>query len=194
MVIHVVVPGESVYSIALSYGVPMSQIVIDNGLERSARLAVGQALVIRFPRQVHTVQPGETAYSIARRYGLSLRQLYRNNPILQGNPLIYPGQTLVIAYEEEEKRGTLTVNGYAYPYLSPTLLSSQAPYLTFLTPFTYGFTEEGTLVDLDDAGLIAGAHRGGAGAMMHLSTLTPEGNFSNELAHLLLNDPSMQED
>ena len=193
MVIHVVSPGESVYGIALSYGVPMSQVVIDNGLEQTARLAVGQALVIRFPRQVHTVQPGETVYGIARRYGLTLRQLYRNNPILQGEPLIYPGQTLVISYEEEEKRGTLTVNGYAYPYLSPALLSSQAPYLTFLTPFTYGFTEEGMLVDLDDAGLIDGAHQGGAGAMMHLSTLTPEGNFSNELAHLLLNDSSMQE-
>ena len=28
---------------------------------------------------------------------------------------------------------------------------------------------------------------------MHLSTLTPEGNFSSELANRLLNDPAMQE-
>ena len=193
MVIHVVSPGESVFSIALDYGVPMSQVVLDNGLERSARLVVGQALVIRFPTTVHTVRAGETVYSIARRYGLTLRQLYRNNPILRGDPQIYPGQTLVIAYEEEEKRGTLTVNGYAYPTLSSTRVSSLAPYLTFLTPFTYGFTAQGTLVELDDAALIAGAHRGGAGAVMHLSTLTPEGNFSNELAHLLLNDPDLEE-
>ena len=65
MVIHVVRPGESAYSIALAYGIPMSQLVLDNDLESSGRLAVGQALVVQFPTQTHTVQAGETAASIA---------------------------------------------------------------------------------------------------------------------------------
>ena len=38
MVIHVVRPGESADSIALAYGIPMSQLVLDNGLESSGRL------------------------------------------------------------------------------------------------------------------------------------------------------------
>ena len=66
MVIHVVQRGESLYSIALDYGVSMSQISIDNGLEAPERLVPGQALVIRFPEAIHTVLPGETLASIAR--------------------------------------------------------------------------------------------------------------------------------
>lgn len=191
MLIHVVQPGESVYAIALRYGVPMSQIVEDNGIANSAQLAVGQALVIQFPSRVHTVQSGETLTSIARQNGVSLRQLYRDNPILGGGPEVYPGQTLVLAYEGE-KEGTLSVNGYAYPYIDKDLLQSTVPYLTYLTPFTYGFTPQGELVDLDDQVLIAQAHAGGAGALMHLSTLTEEGGFSNDLAHVALNDMAVQ--
>ena len=66
MVIHVVKPGDSIYAIALEYGVPMSQIVVDNGLENRAQLAVGQALVIQFPKTIHTVRPGESLSRIAR--------------------------------------------------------------------------------------------------------------------------------
>ena len=74
MLIHVVKPGDTVYSIALEYGIPMSQLILDNGLETSSRLAVGQALVVQFPTQTHTVQPGETLASIAAAYQLPLQQ------------------------------------------------------------------------------------------------------------------------
>ena len=156
MLIHVVKPGDTVYSIALEYGIPMSQLILDNGLETSSRLAVGQALVVQFPTQTHTVHPGETLASIAAAYQLPLRQLYRNNPILGGIPEIYPGQTLVLAYDSTPE-ATLSVNGYAYPFIDPALLQSTVPYLTYLTPFTYGFTPDGTLVELDDEALLAAA-------------------------------------
>ena len=192
MLIHVVKPGDTVYSIALEYGIPMSQLILDNGLETSSRLAVGQALVVQFPTQTHTVHPGETLASIAAAYQLPLRQLYRNNPILGGIPEIYPGQTLVLAYDSTPE-ATLSVNGYAYPFIDPALLQSTVPYLTYLTPFTYGFTPDGTLVELDDEALLAAARQGGAAPLMHLSTLTEEGGFSNELAHLALTQPAVQD-
>lgn len=192
MVIHVVRPGESLSSVAREYGVPLSQLAVDNSLQNDPRLVVGQALVVQFPQQVHTVQPGESLSSIARQYGMSLRQLYRNNPILGGGPVLYPGQTLVISYEGATK-GVLSVNGYAYPFIDKDLLQSTVPYLTFLTPFTYGFTPDGTLVDLDDGVLIAMAKAGGAAPLMHLSTLTGEGGFSNELAHIALTDRTVQD-
>ena len=72
MLIHVVKPGDTVYSIALEYGIPMSQLILDNGLETSSRLAVGQALVVQFPTQTHTVHPGETLNLICQRLRLSL--------------------------------------------------------------------------------------------------------------------------
>lgn len=192
MVIHVVAPGDTVAALARRYGVPQSQIILDNGLADPGRLAVGQALVIQFPARVYTVRPGDTASAIARRFGLSLRRLYRNNPVLGGAPTLYPGQTLVISYEQA-KEGALSVNGYAYPFIDPALLRATVPYLTYLTPFTYGITPQGGLVDLDDARLIAAANGGGAAALMHLSTLTEEGGFSNELAHLVLTDANVQQ-
>lgn len=191
MEIHIVTAGESAYSIARQYGIPLSQLTVDNGLVEPYRLAVGQALVVQFPDQIHTVGPGDTVTGIARRYGLSVRQLYRNNPILGGEPVLYPGQTIVITYKGE-RTSTLSVNGYAYPYINKELLRSTIPYLTYLTPFTYGITTQGGLVDLNDRVLIAMAQDGGTAPLMHLSTLTEEGGFSNDLAHLVLTDMTVQ--
>lgn len=191
MVIHIVTAGETVYSIARQYGIPLSQLTVDNGLAEPYRLAVGQALVILFPDRVHTVREGDTVLGLSRRYGISVRQLYRNNPILGGEPFLYPGQTVVISYRGE-REGTLSVNGYAYPYINKELLRSTIPYLTYLTPFTYGITPQGGLVDLDDQVLIAMANDGGTAPLMHLSTLTEEGGFSNDLAHLVLTDMTVQ--
>jgi len=191
MVIHVVKPGDTLYALALEYGVPMSQISMGNGLEAPQRLVVGQALVIRFPEVTHTVQPGETLAGIARQHGTTVRRLYQNNPVLGGESLIWPGQTLVIFYREEGGP-EISVNGYAYPYIDKALLRATLPYLTNLTPFTYGFTATGSLVMLDDGELLAMAKSAGVAPLMHLSTLTQEGGFSNELAHLALTDPAVQ--
>lgn len=192
MVIHVVKPGDTLYSLSLEYGVAMSLIAIDNGLEAPHQLVPGQALVIRFPLVVHTVRPGETLAAIAREYGVSLRQLYQNNLALEGRPDLWPGQTLVISYQQESGP-EIGVNAYAYSNISADLLSTTLPFLTFLTPFTYGFTPSGALVPLDDARLLAAARIHGVAPLMHLSTLTPEGGFSNELAHLLLHNTQLQD-
>ena len=69
MIVHVVTSGETLYSIASSYGADPARLAADNTVPASGALAVGQTLVIRFPRQVHAVQPGETLYSIAAAYG-----------------------------------------------------------------------------------------------------------------------------
>ena len=191
MEIHVVQRGENLYSIARQYGVPISQIQNDNQLPDPSRLVAGQTLVIRFPLQVHTVQAGQTLRSIAQQYGSSIRQLQRNNPILGGGTTIYPGQILVISYSQQPE-GTLSVNGYAYPFIDPVLLQSTLPFLSCLTPFTYGITEEGSLVDLNDNELISAATHSGVAPLMHLSTLTEEGGFSNELAGLVLNNSDIQ--
>ena len=191
MDIHVVRPGDTLYSIALEYGVPMAQLLNDNQLPDPARLVVGQTLVIQYPQETHTVKAGDTLFSISAAHNISVRQLLRNNPILQGGDRIFPGQVLVISYRQE-KKGTLSVNGYAYPSIDQGLLQRTLPYLTDLTPFTYGFTPQGHLIPLQDQSLIDAAKRMGVRPLLHLSTLTEEGGFSNELAHILLNDPQVQ--
>ena len=191
MLIHVVRPGETVYAIARNYGVDPRRLLADNGVPADGALAVGQTLVLRFPNVVHAVRPGETLSAIARSYGVSVRSLWRNNPELLGGSLLAPGQVLVITYHEE-RLGTAVANGYAYPFLSPALLAETAPFLSYLTPFTYGISRELGLLPLRDGELLAGARAHGTGAVMHLSTYTEEEQFDAARAERLLTDAAAQ--
>ena len=101
MNIHIVKQGDTISSIARQYGVPQFVVATLNNLENLPNLVVGQALLILMPTQFHTVNEGETVYSIAQQYGISVNRLYRNNPILRGQNIVYPGQTLVITFETD---------------------------------------------------------------------------------------------
>lgn len=191
MVIHIVKPGDTAESVANQYGIPTFVVEMLNNLERIPNLVVGQALLILTPTRYHTVQPNETLTSIARQYGVSVNRLYRNNPNLGGMSLVYPGQTLIISYESDRSR-SLDVNGYAYPYVNKALLRRTLPYINYMTPFTYGITNSGGLVYLEDEELIEIAEEYGVLPLMHLSTLTETGGFSNELANLVLNNDEIQ--
>ena len=48
-------------------------------------------------------------------------------------------------------------------------------------------------MELDDGALLAAAAEAGTAPLMHLSTLTESGGFSNELAHLALTDQALQD-
>ena len=192
MDIHVVRAGESLSSVAALYGVPAGILAGLNGVERDAPLAVGQTLVVRYPRELHTVASGESVYSIALRYGLSVRTLYQNNPALGGRSALYPGQTLVISYDGAPLR-TLAVNAYAYPFIRGALLDAALPSLTYLTPFTYGVQADGTLLPLADEWLLAAAGQYRTASLMHLSTLTEEGSFDNARSTLVLEDKTVQD-
>lgn len=192
MEIYVVRPGDTLFEIARRFGVSEARIASDNELSTPTQLVPGQTLVILTPDRVHTVQSGETLLSIANSYNVSVNQLQRNNPQLGGGNTVYPGQTLVIDYQQA-KQGTLSVSGYVYPYIERSVLLKTLPYLTYIAPFTYGFTPTGELIDLDDMEIIRLARDYGVAPLMHISTLTEEGTFSNELAHVVLNDQAVQD-
>ena len=191
MKIHVVQAGESVWSIASDYGVDPDRLAADNEVPPSGALAVGQTLVVRFPRQVHVVRSGETLTSIAAAYGTSVRTLWRKNWPLGGSEQIYPGQVLVIS-DCSEPLGTAVSHGYAYPHLDSGLLHAQLPYLSTLAPFSYGLTADGRLHAPEDAALLAAARQYGVQPVMSLSSLTEEGEFSTERAALVLTDSAVQ--
>ncbi len=191
MTIHVVKAGETVGSIAEFYGVDPARLAADNAVPASGALAVGQTLVVRFPRLVHAVQPGETLYAIADRYGTSVRSLWQNNFFLGGSTSIQAGETLVISYFDN-KLGTASFNGYAYPFIASSLLDAELPYLTELTPFTYGIRSDGSLLPLEDDALLSAARQRGVRPVMHLSSLTETGQFDTERGSLILTDASVQ--
>lgn len=192
MDIYIVKSGDTAESIARQYEIPTFILTSLNNIGDIPNLVVGQALLILQPLRYHTVAVGETLFSIAQRYGIDLNTIYRNNPNLGGRSLVYPGQTLVIEFERNPSR-RIDVNGYAYPYIDKNLLRRTLPYINYMTPFTYGITETGGLVQLDDEELIDLTLSYGALPLMHLSTLTESGGFSNELASLVLNDEAIQD-
>ena len=191
MDIHVVHPGDTLYSIAQQYGVSMARLLEDNDPPDPARLSVGQTLVVRYPKQMYRVRAGDTLSSIARAHGLTVRQLWQRNPGLGGGSTIYPGQELVLSYRQTPL-GKLVAGGYAKPDIDPGLLRSTLPCISDLAPFTYGFTPQGELIALNDTALISAAKSVGVRPWLHLSTLTAAGTFSNQLSHAVFTDLQAQ--
>ena len=192
MTIHVVRPGETLGSVAAHYGVDPVQLGAANDVPAGGALAVGQTLVVRFPRQVHAVRPGETLSSIAAAYGTDTRALCQNNWALGGGDALTAGQRLVVSYFDE-KIGAAAFNGYAYPFIDPQLLEAQLPYLTYMAPFTYGIDAQGGLLPLDDGDMVTAARSHGTRPVMHLSTLTESGQFDTERGAMVLTDYVLQE-
>jgi len=97
---HVVQRGDTLYGIALRYGVTVQEIVQANGLADPNRIYAGQVLAI--PREdaatgegIYVVSPGDSVSLIARRYNTSVDAIASANGL--ANPdVIEVGQRLLI--------------------------------------------------------------------------------------------------
>lgn len=145
--------------------------------------------------QIYVVVAGDTIDEISTRYGVPSESL------VYANQLVYPyqlavGQALLIpdAPNQEERRAVVA-NGYAYTYISPWVLEQTLPYLTELSVFSYGFSEEGYLVPPpnDDVWMIRQAEEAGALPVLTLTPLGPDGRFNNELISAVVNNPEAKE-
>ena len=103
---HQVRPGDTLSSIAATYGVPMEQLAHANGITNPDRIYAGQVLSISGSSApaaaaavTHVVAPGESLSSIAQRYGVTLGALVSANGIANpdfiriGQRLSVPGGT-----------------------------------------------------------------------------------------------------
>jgi membrane-bound lytic murein transglycosylase D len=106
--VHVVKPGESLWSISRRYGMTVRQLAQANRLKTSATLRPGQRLSVRGgsaaevrtasapgagPRTVsYKVRKGDTLSSIARRFSVTVQQLMAWNGLKNSN--IKRGQSL----------------------------------------------------------------------------------------------------
>jgi len=106
--VHVVQPGETLYSIAWAYGVGVYDLASANNIVNPNLIYAGQSLVIPggygyapppyappSGAYVYVVQPGDTMYSIAARYGTTVWAITQANNLSDPN-WIYAGQRLVI--------------------------------------------------------------------------------------------------
>lgn len=135
---------------------------------------------------------GDTLDAVSRRTGVSLNELWRNNPTLGGKSTVYPGQTLNIRYEAPPL-GDVYTNGYVYTYVNRDVLRKTLPYLTYLSVFSHGFREDGSLLPPKggDEEIISIAKEYGTVPLLTLTSITENGTFSSELVESLLSSPEL---
>ncbi len=101
---HKIRKGETLLSIARTYGVSHKDLASLNGLSNPNQIRIGQTLLIPggggngdfvTGERRHLVKRGETLYSIARKYGTSVGKLTRANRIKRVDKLNI-GQLLII--------------------------------------------------------------------------------------------------
>jgi len=191
--IHVVEQGDSLYSIANTYGSTYQAINQANELDNPNQLVVGQAVVIPVVGEFYFVQPGDSLYLIAQRFGIGYQRLAEVNNIDPNAPL-YIGTRL---YIPEQAGPTIESNAYIEPIgdtVSETLINAaekNAPFLTYLAPFNYRVNRDGSLIapPLDNFATIAAENNT---ALMLVVTNLEEGEFSAELGSLIVTDENVQ--
>ncbi|SKA86470.1 spore germination protein [Clostridium sp. USBA 49] len=191
MIIHVVKPGESLYSISRLYNVPLDKIASYNELKDPNRLVIGQTLVIIEGVRKHVITPNQSFYTIASIYGLTIDELIAANPHIANPSWIYPGQIINIP-SKTKKLGTIEVNGYAFPNIDMTVLKKTLPYLTYLSIFSHEVKENGSLRPINDTPLIEEARKANVAPLLVITNLLEGKGFSSDLAHTILSNENLQ--
>lgn len=140
---------------------------------------------------IYTVKPGDSVYSLAEEYRISPFDIISGNGLKPPYSLVV-GQSLVLSYVYDRKK-TISSLGYAYPFAEQSVLEHAMQTVMYLSPFTYGFTLTGDIINLDDYQIRETAFSQNKKCLMHLSTLTEEGGFSSEQGSELLNTRTIWE-
>ena len=187
-VIITVKNGENLISISRRYCVPVDKIASDNGLGINDSLVTGQSLIVLKEKTAFVPVKKTTVKKISSATGLTERKLWQNNFFLGGRQSVPQYSFAVLEYEKNPVLKKIT-GGYAYDFISISKLKSVINYLNYIMPFTYGFTEDGNLVEAKDVYIINAAETYGVSALMHVSTLTAEGVFDSNLPLRLFENP-----
>ncbi|MGP4072646.1 LysM peptidoglycan-binding domain-containing protein [Piscibacillus sp. B03] len=185
---YVVQPGDTLWRISQEYGIPMEEIADFNNIANPSLINVGDML--QMPYRIHTVQSGQTLWMIAQRYGTTVSDIVEVNDI--SNPSqISPGQRIrvpvpplplieVNAYitqtQEEGRREVLEVGRH----------------LTYLSPFTYSYREDGTLTSFNEQAVINAAYETNTLPLLVLTNYANQ-TFDSDLASTLFRNPELQE-
>ncbi len=193
MEIYVVQPGDTLTSIAQKYNITTDKLINDNGIKIPYQLVVGQTLVIVYPEQVYIVKEGDTLGGIAESHGVTVVQLLKNNPWLSSRQYIYPGETIVISFNNN--LGTVLTAGYTYPYIRNETLKMTLPYLTYLLIFNYTVTSSGEFLGGDeDIAVIETALLYGTESTMVVTAFSQTGEIRLPAVFALLGSEQLQDE
>jgi murein DD-endopeptidase MepM/ murein hydrolase activator NlpD len=107
---HVLQKGETLYSVAKTYGLGADAVAKANAIADPAKLQVGTRLLIP---AVHRVEKGETLFGIAKAGGFTLEALREANGLTKSS-VIKPGDVLILP-APVQPAGTAGTAGAASP-------------------------------------------------------------------------------
>lgn len=140
---------------------------------------------------IYTVKEGDSVDSIANAHGVPVSEIIYNNQIPRPYRLAV-GQSLLLSVNLGEAPGKRAIytGGYAYPFITPWVLTETLPSLSYLYVFSYGFTPEGALVPpaLDDTFMITQAKEYGSSPVLTLTPFGADGMFNNYLITQIVNN------
>ncbi|SDJ84121.1 glycosyl hydrolase family 18 protein [Sediminibacillus albus] len=182
MAVHVVKPGDTLWSISRTYRVGIPEINEVNGLT-SDFLMPGLALYLptqTLPERYYRVENGDTLWSIAQQFESSIELILQANPVIAANNLSI-GQVINIPSSRRYSMQTLAFVDAFIPSPLTEKLTRLSPILTYIAIFTYAVLEDGSLTDVDDESLLEASNRLNIAPLMVVSNYA-EGTFSPELA------------
>lgn len=190
MNIHIVQPGDTIYTIANSYGVEPERLSIENDIADPNELIIGETLIIIKPSQTYIVQEGDSIESIALAQGVGIMELLRNNPNISNREL-NEGEELVISYADS-KAATIKTNGFAYPFIDRDTLIKTLPYLTYLTIYSYQFRLDGSLINVDDADILQLAKDYDVAPIMFMDAENDGNKLNTDIVHTFVTNIDIQ--
>lgn len=131
----VVSKGDTLYSLARRYDIPVKLLIANNDLSPPYILLSGQTLRVP-PARWHTVAAGESLSTVARRYGLNTESLAQENVlslpyvVRVGQTLILPSGKKISAKEPSSRKVSAALSPNALPRQTAKASSSVAPNVT----------------------------------------------------------------
>lgn len=139
--------------------------------------------------EIYVVKAGDNVNAIAASYGIEANTIIYDNQLIDPYELAV-GQALFIGTGQRNPDVTISVSGYAYPFINRWVLEQTLPFLSELPVFSYGFTYEGELIppQWDDQWMIKLALESGTQPILTLTPFGPDGQFNNMLISSVVNN------
>lgn len=191
MIIHTVMPSDTIYSISKQYGIPEARIITDNFLDPTQKLVAGQTLIICRPCRTCAVRGGDTLGSIAQENNVSVLSILQNNPQVRANRLT-PSQTLNLSYDRTNARRIIVS---AYTGDAPLQqIEKYLPYISALTVQNATRIDNGNVSMLQNvAPVVTMAKKYRAMPLLSLDCTNERGKWSGDCIAKLLDSPVFTE-
>ncbi|WP_349410089.1 LysM peptidoglycan-binding domain-containing protein [Pseudalkalibacillus sp. SCS-8] len=155
MAIHTVVTGDNLWKISVAYGVPVSTLKLVNGLV-SDGLVPGLNLYIPdqgLPERYYQIKAGDTYWKLSQQFSTTVKAIALSNPGISPDNLVI-GERIRIRTMLKYPMESLVFIDATQTSNYQEILSQLSESMTYLAIFTYSFTRDGALIEIDDAQIL----------------------------------------